>query len=197
MNFKRKRDYYAKNEYIFDNSEITINPGVTVLVGCNGAGKTTTLKVIKSFLKENKINYMDFDGVHQDNQYNAIEKALYYEDIETAAYFFQGSEGQNIILSYGQFLKKLRAYVKNNDNDLFILIDSVDSGLDISNIIQIKDLFKIILKDAGDKNAYIIVSTNNYEFVVDEDCLDVKTGKHVSFENYEQYKNFILEKASS
>lgn len=196
MNFERKRDYYKKNEYIFDNSEITINPGVTVLVGNNGAGKTTTLKIIKSYLEEKKIKYMLFDGANQDNQYNSIDKALFYHDIETVSCFYQSSEGQNVILSYGQFLKKLRPYVKNCNNDLFILIDAVDSGLDIPNIIQIKNLFKNILEDAGDKDVYIIVSTNNFEFAVNEDCLDVKTGEHISFENYEQYKKFIINSSS-
>ena len=37
------KDYYGTDYDMFKKSKITIDSGVTVLVGCNGAGKTTLL----------------------------------------------------------------------------------------------------------------------------------------------------------
>lgn len=42
--FKLIKDCYYKDENIFEKRTITLEPGVTVLVGCNGLGKTTLIK---------------------------------------------------------------------------------------------------------------------------------------------------------
>ena len=50
--FKLHQDPHGTGEKLFKRKKITINPGVTVLVGCNGAGKTTLLRSIETQLVE-------------------------------------------------------------------------------------------------------------------------------------------------
>ena len=87
------------------------------------------------------------------------------------------------------------SYVRGYDNkDLFILFDAID-GLSIDVIIDIKKyLFTPALKDAEklNKNLYIFVSANNYEFVNNERCLDVHNNKYLKFNDYTEYRDYIL-----
>lgn len=74
-----------------------------------------------------------------------------------------------------------------------MLFDAIDSGLSIDNIVDIKEcLFNIILEDTTGTDVYIIVSANTFEMCFNEQCLDVRTGKHREFKTYTSYKNFIL-----
>lgn len=46
--FQLKKDYYDERYELYKKETITINPGITVLVGCNGTGKTTLIHQIQS-----------------------------------------------------------------------------------------------------------------------------------------------------
>lgn len=76
----------------------------------------------------------------------------------------------------------------------WILIDATDSGYSIDNIVEAKALFNKIIKDSKSlgKEAYIIVSANEYELANGEQCFDVIKGEYVTFDNYEEYKELIL-----
>lgn len=84
--------------------------------------------------------------------------------------------------------------VLDSCNDRFLLLDAVDSGYSIDNVIELKELFKLILKDSEehDVHTYIIVSANEYELANSENCFDVANGKYITFANYEEYRKFIL-----
>ena len=76
----------------------------------------------------------------------------------------------------------------------WILLDAVDSGLSVDNIVDIKeDLFKTILEYNFGNEIYIIVSANEYEMARGEKCFDVYNGKYVEFKDYEEYRDFIVE----
>ena len=78
-------------------------------------------------------------------------------------------------------------------NERWILLDAIDSGLSVDNIVDIKEyLFKTILEDAGDTTVRILVSANEYEICRNEQCMDVHTGKYRTFKGYESYRKFIL-----
>lgn len=53
---------------------MTINPGVTVLVGCNGIGKTTFLRQLRNKLKKSDIPYIEYDNLH-DGGNNSVSEA--------------------------------------------------------------------------------------------------------------------------
>ena len=82
----------------------------------------------------------------------------------------------------------------NSDSEeLWFLLDAVDSGLSIDNVNDLKEyLFKTVIKSERDKRVYIIVSANAYELARKENCFDVISGKYVRFKDYEEYRDFVL-----
>jgi hypothetical protein len=76
----------------------------------------------------------------------------------------------------------------------WILLDAIDSGLSIDNIVDIKeDLFKTILEYNCGNEIYIIVVANEYEMARNEQCFDVYNGKYITFKDYEDYRQFVLD----
>lgn len=45
----------------------------------------------------------------------------------------------------------------------------------------------------GENEIYIIISATRYEMATGEQCLDVYNGKYVTFKNYDEYRNMVLE----
>ena len=80
-------------------------------------------------------------------------------------------------------------------NERWILLDAMDSGFSIDNVIEMKDLFQLVLNDAKQMGIelYIVISSNEYELVDGAECLDVTSGKYMQFKSYSEYKEFILE----
>ena len=62
----------------------------------------------------------------------------------------------------------------------------------------IMKVLNIIINDEEfkDKDTYIILSTNSYEFVRNNRCLDVHTMNEIYFKDYEEYRKFILKTRS-
>ena len=211
------RDYYEEGVYLYKKKTVTLNPGVTVLVGCNGIGKTTFLHQIKNKLKKLEVPYIEYDNLH-DGGSNAVSKAGFYEDFSFMGTALCSSEGENILMNITKLASELGKFVKtgetkenpisrafralNGENiedksllsERWILLDATDSGLSVDNIIDIKEqLFNTILKYNYGNEIYIIVSANEYEMANGEQCFDVYNGKYITFKNYEEYRNMILE----
>lgn len=75
--FQLKKDYYDEGHELYKKETITINPGITVLVGCNGTGKTTLIHQIQSQLKKEDISCISFDNLC-DGGSNAISNAAFF-----------------------------------------------------------------------------------------------------------------------
>lgn len=212
------KDYYEEGQSLYKKEAITIKPGVTVLVGCNGIGKTTLLHQMRDRLKKQNIPYIEYDNLHEGGK-ESISEAAFYENFQFMATAMQSSEGENIILNMnklamelGQFVKTgmpieknpfIKAFKSLNDTEdvkhgilpeRWILLDAVDSGLSVDNIVDVKKyLFETILEHNYGNEIYIVVSANEYEMARGEQCFDVYNGNYVTFENYEEYRNMILE----
>lgn len=80
-------------------------------------------------------------------------------------------------------------------SERWILLDAVDSGYSVDNVIELKGLFKLIQKDANasGKHVFIVVSANEYELARKEKCFDVHNGSYIEFSDYEDYRNFIID----
>ena len=197
--FNIDREPYNEGVQLYEKDSIEIFPGVTVLVGCNGAGKTTLLRSIEEQLeKENKPVF------YYDNKTDGGEKAkgqaLLQNNITLVATLVTSSEGEEIITNVGTLARTLGKFAKTNasEKELFILLDAIDSGLSIDNIIAIKEhLFKTVIKYNPDKDVYIIVSANSYEMAREEDCFDVCKGEYCMFNNYMSYAEFIIKSAKA
>lgn len=185
------RDYYNEGEIIFLKKQATIKQGLTVLVGYNGAGKSTLLQILKSELDENEVKYISFDNVI-DSGSRSRERAGFYGDVQFIATSLCSSEGENIILNMGNVAHRIATHIRKNENEkeLWILLDAVDSGLSIDNVIDLKDLFSLIIDDNKNKDIYIIISANEYELAREEQCFDVCN--YITFKDYVDYRNFII-----
>ena len=54
------------------------------------------------------------------------------------------------------------------------MLDAVDSGLSVDNIVDVKEqLFKTILEYNYGNEIYIVISANEYEMARGEQCFDV------------------------
>ena len=192
--FKIYRDYYDSGYNIYKKSTITLNPGVTVLVGCNGIGKTTLFHQLRDNLKEENIPSIMFNNLI-DGGGNARQNALAMNDFSFLATSVMSSEGENIVLNLNEFARKIGNFVRKNEKapEIWILFDAIDSGLSIDAVIDIKEyLFKTIFDNAHNSEVYIIVSANGYEFARGEQCFDVLNGRYRKFSSYESYRKFIL-----
>ena len=212
------KDPYNRGFDISSRRHVEINEGVTVLIGCNGIGKSTMLKIIKEMLKKDKIDFLSYDnlkdGGHGDNMSNAINN----DNFGLLASIAMSSEGENISINLGNNLlvdakrymrtgKKINKHLfskiydickddeeENITDERWILLDAVDSGYSIDNIIALKNLFKLMIEDAEKQNLklYIVVSANSYELANGMPCFDLAKGKYVEVNSYDEYKKIIL-----
>lgn len=216
--FKLEPDWYGEDIRMYKKKTITLEEGVTVLVGCNGIGKTTLLQQIKAFLTKQKIPVLSFDNLHEGGS-KSLSSAAFNGDWAFAATAMASSEGENIVMNVGQLAGILRHFIetgqvsKPNDKlarafarsmwgdkaeevtskERWLLLDAIDSGLSVDNVVDIKEqLFQTILETKGDKEVYILVTANAYEMARGEQCFDVYNGKYIKLKTYEAYRKFIL-----
>lgn len=192
--FNISRDYYEEGQMIFKKKTCTLESGITVLVGCNGSGKSTLLKQIAFTLKKDGIPYV-FHDAHKDDSQAGMNKALFHNDFSFVAALMTSSEGENVRNMMADVAKEMgKLTVQNPDaKELWFLFDALDSGLSIDGITEIKtDLFQFVIENNPNKDVYIVVSTNSYEFANGERCYDVANCKEVSFKDYSAYRKFIL-----
>lgn len=199
---------------------ISVNPGLTVLVGCNGAGKTTMLLNIENELDRQNIPVIKFNNL-KDGADSILSSSAAKGDFDVVAHIYSSSEGEGINIALNRFLKtKLEFFLKTGRNKIeglrrafyseeelaeaekpsecnerWILMDATDSGLSIDNICDLKELITNVVNDLSKKgiDAYFVVSANEYEMASYEDCLDVISGNHMKFESYTDFKDFVLE----
>lgn len=188
------RKYYDDNIF-FKKASVEFEPGLTVLVGCNGYGKSTMLQAIAARCRKEKIPYIEFGSI--EDRRNERNKTTLNGDMAYLAMAFVSSEGEEISMSLGKFAGRLGNFVRNHSDEkiLVVTIDALDSGYSIDNVVEAKELlFKTVLKDCESKGIelYIFVTANAYELARDEKCFDPIKGEYVTFENYEQYKKFVL-----
>lgn len=185
---------YKESDKVFLKSKVEIKPGVTVLVGCNGAGKSTFITDIKESLVSENIPYISFDNLREGGN-TARQLYLNKGKIPMLAALATSSEGEQISINISELAADIGKFCGRNKGatELWILLDAIDSGLSIDNIVEIKqDLFSTILAHNSDSDVYIVVSANTFEMCLGEQCLDVRKGKYRKFKSYTAYRNFVL-----
>ena len=217
-NIETWRNPYDNGFSITRLKNITIKSGLTVLVGCNGAGKTTLIKNIAEQLKKENIPYYVFDNLSSGDK-KSVSKMMYNNNIEKAALMLSSSEGENINNNICDILEKARYFIETGDSDVYetnelkkifkntnqdeklitsnerwFLFDAIDSGYSIDNIIELKEVFNLMILDSKkiNKDLYIVVPANSYEMANNENCFDVMSGKYIRFKDYDEYKKFII-----
>ncbi len=174
--------------------DLTLNPGVTVLVGPNGAGKTTLLRQLREAAEAQGAIILSHDNV-KDGGRAAKQQYLMSSSIENLAAAMTASEGEEVALNFGNFLPKIipkMRHAKAAGKPLFVLIDGVDSGASIDRQRELVGVLNLIEKDCKNQDFYIVVTANNYE-VAKLRCINPRTGEEVSFQSYEEYANYICD----
>lgn len=187
---------YNEGEKLYYKKEVAFNPGLTVLIGCNGSGKSTLMMLLKEQLKQEhkdtSIMVMDYDD-RTNGGSHLMEKFAFYQQFDQMAGMMCSSEGERIFRGIGDFATGLAKKIeKQNPKELWIFFDAIGSGMSIDNIVEIKDFANFLVEQNLSIDVYVVVSTNEYEFAYQADCIDVTTFKHMTFEKYEDYKRYIL-----
>lgn len=187
-----------KDRTLFPHKSFFFNQGITCLVGKNGSGKTLLIKEIANNLKENKIPYYYYDAYSEGGKV-AKDKLKALKNTERLVELQLASQGQQSIINISNILiDKIGPFisecVKNKSEEAWILLDSIDTGLSVDNIIGVKEFFNTILEDCEENQIvlYLIVSGNSFELVKNEQSIDVITGSRIKFKNYEMFKKVIM-----
>lgn len=204
------KDPYGEGFDICKKRSVTFESGLTVLVGCNGSGKTTMLHNIKEELKKEGIPVLSYDNLH-DGGSHARSREAFRDNWAFVGTSMCSSEGENIVLNMSSLASDLGKFIRTGvdgrdslarildadkevkSDERWILLDAIDSGLSVDNIVEVKEyLFKTILEHDFGKEIYIIVSANEYEMCRGERCFDVSKGSEVSIKSYDKYRKVIL-----
>lgn len=215
---KTWRDPYETGFSTCRAREIEIKEGLTVLVGCNGSGKTTLIHNIREILRKEDIPFIFYDNLH-DGGGNAASSLFYNDEIGIAAALWTASEGECININMGVMSTKLRGFLQDGTyikdkrshalaqlfrsddekekevpDERWLLLDAVDSGLSIDNVIDLKGLFDLLIKESEKLGIalYIVIAANEYELVNGSNCMDVTTGKYLQFKDYDDFRKFII-----
>lgn len=198
MDIKIFKDYYENDECIYNKDTLSLKEGVTILVGTNGSGKTTLLKQIKNHCMENEIPFYMYDNL-KDGGSASADKAGFYGDMDFLMQYICSSEGENIKNNMARIASDIGRFSRkySDKENIVILLDAIDSGLAIDNIIEIKKyLIETILEDYRnnhkDTHVHIVISANTYELTIGYPCLDVNELEYITFSSYEDYRRFIL-----
>lgn len=217
--FKTWRDPYDQGFSPCRPREIEIQDGLTIFVGCNGAGKSTLMRCIEESLKKEKIPILSYNNL-QDGGHNSLSSVFYQGNYELGASLWTASEGEAISINVGGIFKQVQEFILTGETDAskkqkkwdalfkdeesskpkeppkerWILLDAVDSGLSIDNILDLKYVFNLIIEDAkkAGVNIFIVAVANEYELANGENCFDVMSGKYLKFKDYDDYKKFVV-----
>lgn len=171
-----------------------IKSPITVLLGPNGTGKSTSLALMKDELKRKKIKRIMYT-----TRQNDMTKQSYFHPEYLIGNF--ESEGEKMDDSFylwtnGELLKS----VLEDNKELYILIDEIDSGLSIDKLYQeLKDILFIMHEELKKgRKIKLILTANSYEVIdllQDEefDIIWVPTKQYIKINSYKSFKKKYID----
>lgn len=214
---KLDKEPFGDGRILFDEEELEIEENiVTCIVGCNGSGKTTLINYIENsfggkasnlvFMATNEIGRI-FGVSSEDDELQPIVFARFDKNVDPkslkdewmyGARKMMSSTGEYISDRLGRVLGIVGSAtrIKGIENkELYLFFDDCDAGTSIDMIGEIKNVFGVISNDLKNKGIkhYIILSANSFEMAKGLDCVDATTLKHMSFDDYEAFKAFVIE----
>ena len=184
-NNKRKKARLKKND-------------ITILVGRNGYGKSSFLQGLKQYAEDmdNAIVVEWNDNEH--GRGNAMSRMGFEDDLEGLASMICRSEGQRMLTVIGRYFLAKAGYIvrhKGEQHDtMFLLLDQLDSGLDIAQLNRIKNILRdTVIPDMNSNGltVYTVISANSFELVNGEYCLDPVTRTRKIFKTLDDYTKYI------
>lgn len=126
----------------------------------------------------------------------ATDALLFRGDMSSLILDVTSSEGERIYYNTAGIAPKIKYSLENvkAGESFFLLIDGLDSGMDVASIENTKIKFLKAVKEECDKKGvipYIVVSANSYETARNEQCFSLLTGKYIQIKTYDKYKSII------
>lgn len=181
-----------ENEILYDYDTLTIEPGITTFVGCNGSGKTTLIAQIAQQLENDEHIAVINANAHKTRE-NIVSSLTINNNMQFRTDAIWASEGERLQSGQGHVFSEIGNKARRfGVNEVWVFLDSFDSGCDIANMQLIKNTLKFIENDLQPRPLYVIIAANAYEFARNERCLDVKSGNIIRFDSYEAYAEFIV-----
>jgi len=184
---------------LYTCEKFTFKPGINSLVGCNGSGKSTLINMfLLPALRKKNIGYLEHND-RKDGGNTHMQRLLFQDDFQNLANMAFSSEGERIVCALDPIFGSLRSnFNKHKGERFFIIMDAIDSGMSIDEIIEIRNTFLDVIipdaKDTFDVDLYIIIAANNYEWCNDSRIhnICIYNSAELTFSNYEDYKEHIL-----
>lgn len=185
---------------LYPRATVSLEPGVTVLVGANGVGKTTLLHcLLESASGMGWVTYAIDARATTAN--DLIGRAAWSGNVESFNRAFGvklSSEGQQIASILGMESRALSRPLDEAVDGVFLLtVDALDSGLDAHEIGEFLDSCKWLV-DERRKGlpTYVVVSSNTFEPVDwanrhDETVLAARTLKQVNLPDYPTWRKWV------
>ena len=182
-----------------ETDELELKPNqITILVGKNGYGKSSLMAGIEEWCKNNNAICVKWSDTEYGRD-RGRSTLGFNEDYGGLAGMLFVSEGQAMMTSINKFFIGNCIKAINNRKPgstmIFLLLDQIDSGLDIHQVNYIKDVIRdTLIKDMHGRvklDVYPILTANSFELVVDEDCVDPITRKHMVFRSLIDYRHYI------
>lgn len=185
---------------LYTRKQFTLMPGLCSLVGCNGSGKTTFIDhFLIPKLRRDQIEYYKYNDRRNGGSMLMDRMLNVDDDMNGLVRMTLSSEGERIVVGLEQVISALPNFFKENKNKpAFLILDAIDSGMSVDEIIEIRELFlDLIIPDAKSRfgvDLYIVIAANNYEWCIDERIhnIDITSGKVLKISSYDQYKQQIL-----
>ena len=163
------KDPYGAGFEICRKRKIHLEEGLTVLVGCNGTGKSTLIQNIKSELDKANIPCAYYNNLH-DGGHQSVSKQAADNNWGMVATMVTSSEGENICYNMCMLASKMHNFIETGkfvkdetqarfsrlfmsdeaaaeldkpteSKERWILLDAIDSGYSIDNILELKTFF--------------------------------------------------------
>lgn len=183
---------------LYDTGNFSFRLGLNVLVGCNGTGKTTLMRLVADAVKTRPGAAVRMFSTVRESHDGPGSLLLSDRDEDTvlAATMLISSEGERM----AEILRKVFRWLglqmgEEGTREIWLMLDSVDSGLDLPTIRVVKEVLGDVVRDAAGSGVrvFVLMAANGYAMVEGEDtCIDVSTGRLVSFDGWDEYADFCV-----
>ena len=183
---------------ILPKKSLTLDPGLTVLIGCNGAGKTTLLQEIKERCSVKKTCRVALFSQQASGGTNELARRVFTDTLR-AGEFLCMSEGERIYEVISNFAIEIGNIIRSLDDkvkDVVLLFDAIDSGLSLDQIASFKKFLLWFLKQDRKKdsrNYYVVTTSNTFAMCRSMHSLDVTTFKTHLITDYDVFADLIKE----
>ena len=189
------------NYQLRETSTFIIDNPLTVLVGCNGSGKTTLMAEMQKALDNEGIPWSKHYALESKSRISYAVGRVSPNDTDVMQAFAAttwASEGERIKNGFAYLVQELGDFVYNkckNHSEAWIFLDSLDSGMSIDNIREVIAFLEntVLAEKPAHLDLHIVIAANAFELAKQHDCLDVQMGTHHTFDDYDDYADFIME----